>query len=51
MAYLEQLRARALEDWRHETLVWAASTAFASRRPPQPAKPLILRDGNDDDDA
>jgi hypothetical protein len=51
MAYREHMRERALEDWRHERLVWAASTAFATRRPPPPALPPILGMRDEDGDA
>ncbi len=51
IAYREKMRELALEDWRHRTLVWAAQSAFARRRPPAPAVPPILRMDDDDDDA
>lgn len=51
MAYRETLRRQALEDWRHRTLVWAAGTAFAAKRPKPPTLPRILRTLDDDDDS
>ena len=38
------MRKQALEQWRSDSLIWAAGTAFASKRPNPPAIPEILKE-------